>query len=351
MAFFSMILAFLFIIIIILGFMLLVGGILLIVGLVTRKKALVRGKKYPLVLITIGAATVSIPCFLVGSIVVSSVVSNIRLEMERKNYNNCIDKWKNEWVTSETVKEDIMTELLAAAEAGDKAAVMALYSEEMRSKPELEEQIEVFLKDYPKGLYWEPGTGTSGSGGSSDHGMSVETTSVSCMVYKGEERYYVSFGACYENDYDASKIGLKYFHLNSEKAEVLEDDDSFEGYPEDEYIMARVNVLGDFETRLVWGYPYKFYPIERTITEAQALEAVRKAENLSELKKLLGEPNADKENMNDLVYELVSENGEPRYMVVSYDDRSGRIYLNGTYFTGTKQENARWLNQHGQFMD
>ena len=38
----------------------------------------------------------SIPVFFVGSVVVSVITSEVKLNIERQGYNNCIDKWKND---------------------------------------------------------------------------------------------------------------------------------------------------------------------------------------------------------------------------------------------------------------
>lgn len=322
-----------------------VGLILLVVGLVKRKRACERGKKYPYVLIALGSFMLSIPVFFVGSVVVSVITSEVKLNIERQGYNNCIDKWKNEWVSSEEVKEDIMTELFAAAEIGDKEAVRALFVKSVQDNPKFDSQLDEFLKEFPKGVYWKPGTGSGSQSGSYEE----ETTYVNCMVYRGEERYYVSFSACNDNKNNKDEVGLEHFYINSEKAEVLEDEPSFEGYAEDEYIAARIKVEGDFETRLIGGWPYKFYPADRVITKQQALDAVRKAAHRTELKELLGEPNSDNATLNYIVYEIQWEDDESLYMVVSYG-RYGEIILSSTRFENESGDKSQWLDDKGNII-
>ncbi len=350
MAFVGMMIVFLILFIMILGAFALFGIIILSVGLVKGKKANARGRKYPCIMVILGALAVSVPVSIVGNAILFATASAIDVSIDRLSYRNCVDKWKNEWVSTETVKEDIMTEFMAAAEAGDKAAIIALYSAEIRKDSELENQVEEFLKEYPKGLYWKPGSGTGSSSSSSDHGESVANMDIDVVLYKGDERYYVSFGVCYENDYNKDKVGLEYFRLKSEKAEVLEYEDEFMGYSDNDYAFARINLDVDYETRLVWGHPCKFYPMDRTITQQQVLDALKQTGNIYELMKILGEPNGTKEIMNDIIYEIQSDNGEPRYIVISHDEH-GKIYFNSTYFTGTDQQNAQWLDSNGNIKE
>ena len=340
MAFVSMIIAFLAIVgVVLIGILVIlaiIGTIFFIVGLIKRKKAISQGKKYYVVFITIGSILLSLPLLLVGGVFACSVINKIETDIKRQSYENCIDKWKNEWVSSNEVREDVIKEFFDAADNKDKEALMALYSDEIQQDSELKEQVEEFLDEYPGGLVDLKFDYKGGhEEGSSDYGVSSEYLNARYEVKKGDEYYYISFGGYYENDEEPDKIGLDYFVINSEKGEVISDE-SDEERDDEEHIIANIDIEENFETRRVAGIPYKYVEKDIIYTREEVLEAIKESYDLYDLYSYLGEPNGVGARLNYVVYEIESNENDYRYIEITHTD-AGEIVKDLTCIVGTEE--------------
>lgn len=81
------------------------------------------------------------------------------------------------------------------------------------------------------------------------------------------------------------------------------------------------------------GRPFPYKPIDRKITREEFIKAATELEYLDELIERFGEPNGFREDLTDVIYELVSDCDEPLYAVISYGATSEEIYWDMTYFT------------------
>jgi hypothetical protein len=251
-------------------------------------------------------------------------ISSVKLQIQRLGYENFTDKWKMEWVSNSEASNDVLKDIIKAADKGDKAKIMSMFTDSIQKDENLSIQTDEFLKEYPKELH---GLKFEYQGGRSTGGYDEKATfSVRWEVVKDGTRYYLHFGGCNHSEENKEEVGLEYFYIHSEKAEVLEDDIDV-GYFGNEvtesgdtnYISAKINVEGDYTTRRIWGYPYKYNETDRKLKRADAVAAVRKSRRVSDLEEILGEPNSNNKRLKEVVYELEPENDEPRYMVVSYD--------------------------------
>ena len=344
MAFISLIAVYLLIFIVILAILAFIGIVLLVFGLVKRKKAVQRGKKYPYVFIVLGILFLAPSVLTVGGVIVTAVVTTVQVKIaDTIGYDNCVDRWKTRWISESEAEEAVFKEFIEAAESRDKEALMALYTGEIQNRAELSGQVDEFLAGYPGGFSaddFESDGASSGSGGGEAH-FDADYEGV-----KDGKYYYISFGACCVNDDNEDKIGLQYFYIKSEKAKVLEDRNDYEYAIDSLYIDAEFPVEGEFETRRVGDYPFEFVPMDRKLTKEQVMDAVKSARTIEELSEILGEPNGSNERMHELLYELVPEDGKPRYAVITHDNY-GKIILNSTYFVG-ETGSGQWLDDNGK---
>lgn len=343
MAFIPILFLYLFIAICILLVMLVTGIIILIIGLRKKKKYVGQGKKSPYILITLGSILILIPISIVGFIFISQLISDIRLKIARKGYDSCTDRWKNEWVSDSEASDEALEWIIEAAENGDKDAICSVFTEEIQNDPDLDIQIDKFIEEYPRGFSELEFDFKGGSSpGSSEDGKSINQFYYSYEVIKDGKYYYIEIGGCNENDYDSDKVGIEYFIFKSERAEVYYDDISEEIHEYSEYICADIDVEGDFETRRVWGYPWKFYDIDRTITKEEVIDAYKSSRGLDGIREKLGEPNGINLIRREVLYELEDVNGEPRYAEIGYDYYE--LIDGDMHICGPTQEYSEWID-------
>ena len=325
-----------FIVICIGALLILAGIILLIIGLIRRNNAMKNGRKSSNTCIVVGCIFILIPIVTVGEAFLGSAITGISDEIKRQNYENCVDKWRNEWVSSDEVREDIIEEFFSAADNNDKEAIIKLFSREIQENPGFGEDVEEFLLEYPgelSGLEFEYQGGAQS--GSSDYGVSSDYLNARYEVKKGDEYYYISFGCYYENDEEREKIGLDYMEINSEKAKVLNEELDYE-MDEDEHIVAYVNVAEEFETRRIGGNPYRYVETEE-YTRDEVIEALKESYYIDDLYYYLGEPNGTNGRLNYLAYEIEPDENDYRYIVISHTDE-GKIVKDLTRIVATEEK-------------
>jgi hypothetical protein len=216
-------------------------------------------------------------------------------------------------------------------ENGDKKAVTELFSQKVQRESSLTGQIDDFFVECPTDL---SSYTADYKGGGSGGGSGTESFSCSYELTRDDEVLYVSFSGCCYNRENKDEVGLEAFSLRSEKAEVLthtENDDN----SDNKYIIAEINVYEDFETRRVWGHPYRFTPIDRSLTKTEITNAVEASRSLSDLESAIGEPNGNCESGKRVVYEIESPDDKPRYAVIYYD-YYGRLEKNSIYFASAE---------------
>jgi hypothetical protein len=343
MAFISMVFVFLAIVAFALCVISFIGFIILLISVIKLRKNRKQGVKPKKAGIVIGSALFFLPAAIVSFLVMCGLFSNAKLKIQRLGYKNLTDKWKMEWISDSEARNDVVTDFIKAADEGDKEKIMSMFTDNIQKDEKLSTQTDEFLKEYPKGLYgleFEKHGG--GSGGSYSEKI---TFSASAEVVKDGETYYLHFGGCSNSKENKEEVGLEYFYINSEKAEVLEDDITVDYYGNEvnestDYISAKINVDGDYTTRRISAYPYKYYEKDRKLTKADAVAAVKKSRKVSDLEEILGEPNSNNVRLQRVVYELEPENDEPRYMVVGYDYYE-IISQNLVYIAGT-EDTCEW---------
>ncbi len=320
MALVSLLFVYFIIIICLLVGLFVVGWIIAIIGLANEKKVKLYGKKYPHVCISIGLYMVAIPVVFVLYVFGTVGINTLKLNIERKGYENFVDKWQNENVSANEAGDEAVRWIIEAAENNDKDKIMEVFTEEIQSDSEFSAQIDEFLEAYPGGF---SGLEIESKGGhdytDSDNGNIAEYMSYSYELVKDNVYYYIDFEACIRHEGNSSKVGIEQFVFKSERAEVYFQDVSEDFVEYNEYITAKIDFAGDFTVRQINGYPRKFYEFGRNITKDDVLEAVKYAKNIENIERMLGTPNLNHLTLRTLIYELNSGKGQPMYAEIGYD--------------------------------
>lgn len=316
-----------------------IGGLVfLITGIASKKKPKNTGKIFPTVFTVVGSFMVFIPVvtviFLaVGKLATENIPSIESLKVEEKSYDNLRDKWKNTWTTDKSAANDAMEELFAAAEAGDREKLADLFAPTLRQQEQgFDDALDEFLQMYPKGLEIDKLDFEGGSMHSSArYGHNIKSTSKMYTCVNDGEWYFIRLELCYQATDYPDDVGIMLFSIENLESCALDDLDY-----DEIYLKCRIIDESEVTARLINGSACLFEPYpDRKLTEEQMIEYLETCENLRELYEKIGEPNAVKEfestehvtfTSNDYYYELVPENGEPRYARISAGHRDYRFY-------------------------
>lgn len=321
MAFISMVFVALFIVGAILLGIGLIGLIITIVSVRKRKRTPEGVKKKKAGLI-VGIILMSVPVIPVVLILIYSAYSRIALEIQRANYTCLTDEWRNEYVPEDKAAKAAMEAMLKAADEGDKEEIKAMFSENAQNE-QLDKQIDQFLATYPgKLLQTELPEDFL-----SEYACDYSKTDWSESSENGFNKEY--FSVC--------------FDVETELAYVVEKE-----YSETDYIYSDMMQDADFEVRKIDGKLCAFTPINRKISQEEALETLREEFWLEDYIEKYGEANAvinyDKESGDgEYYYELLPENGEARYLKLEVEDDD--IDASLSCICGEEEGNEIWLDE------
>lgn len=325
MAFASMIFVFLAIVLIILGILFIAGLIFLIVGIVNKRKPKNKGRKYPVVLIVIGALLLVLPVGTAASIATAGVTSSISKNIKRMGYENITDKWRNEWTTDNGAAYDAIHELLPAADSGDRERFAKVFTPNIQNSPKFEECLDSFFKSYPEGLSeCDLDGGSVSSSGSYDYGHNVQTGSTYYTCVMDGEWYRIRMRFCYENTDSPDDVGVTFFSVENLGADALDTD--YGDIP----LVCSIKSEQEVSARLINDMAFLFEPTPgRVITEEEFRQYLTECESLLELSRKIGDPNVTIKYDNctgyENYYELAPENGEPRYAYLCTNSPTGRF--------------------------
>ena len=215
---------------------------------------------------------------------------------------------------------DLLPKLFEALDNRDEAAIYDLFSDATKEKcADLREKITTLVATYsgPTDEYdfdsimfhTEEYIGGSGNTGK---------TMATFPIRSGEDYYYFYIALMYEH-YDEAQIGIEhldFYTLDEKYAHHGEWREDRAGL----YIYAETEL--DYEVRVIDSTTYRYTPNNRTIDIGEVERFLQMSNSRAAFVKHFGEPNAE-----DIYfcYELPSENGEPRYLMLG-DDNEGMIY-------------------------
>lgn len=227
-----------------------------------------------------------------------------------------------------------------ALDERDKEAIKDMFAPSVRKKDKtFEESIDKLLECYsgPTDICKRDGGMAAGSY-SNDHGTKSAEVDLGFPVVSNGNYYWCDFTLMYRNDEDKDEIGIKKVRLVSAEYEcaaryayAAESRAGMMGKGGDDRDESALVVFTerdvDYEVRFIGGYPEKFTPIDRELSQTQVEAFFQTSYSYSEFVKEFGEPNVQGGfTGGSYVYELSDEGNEPRYLDITLDNHGDAIY-------------------------
>lgn len=234
------------------------------------------------------------------------------------------------YVSSEAeLYNQAVDDFFAALDNRDKEALWNMFAPSVRREDkELDEKIEKLLEAYsgPTDICKRDGSMVAGSY-HNDHGTKSAAAESGFPVVSNGTYYWCDFDLMYRNDWDEDEIGIKQVRLCSAEyrcAERYEPEsragkmDKGEGRDESA-LQVLMECSVDYEVRFIGGYPDKFTPIDRELSQTQVSDFFKTSDSYSAFVEQFGQPNVEGFTDVSCAYELPEEEGEPRYLELLID--------------------------------
>lgn len=337
MAFFYLIL--IFVLIPVIAVIFLAGIILLIIGIVNKRNPKNAGRKFPTVCIAVGGTLLVLSAL----IFVIGIVPGIRKAFF---YDSVPEHWQNALVGDNQAANEAIKALMEAAGNGDREALAKNFTAEVRNSSSFKAELDSFLGTYPADLSeCELDGGPSGSSGSYNYGHNVLTGSASYTCDLEGERYFINISFRYENTDEPEKVGVERFSVMNLGARALYIQEVNEkamlgDYEDNTSLICDIKNSDEVDARLIGGYPFVWHPTSnKKLTEDEMRTLLSNTIDMRSLIEEIGSPNVSMKYSNstgyDYYYELVPENGEPRYAHISASSMMGNI-IDAYVFTPEK---------------
>lgn len=306
----------------------LAGIILLIIGIVNKRKPKNVGKKHPTVCISVGSIL----------LVLTALISVLIAPGIRKTffYDSVPEHWQNAMVGDTQAADEAIKALMETAGNGDREVLAKNFTAEVRNSPLFDKELDSFLGTYPAALsQCELEGGSSGSSGSYNYGHNVLTGSASYTCDLDGEKYFINISFCYENTDEPDKVGVESFSVMNLGAKALYIQEFNEkamlgNYEDNTSLICDIKSSDEVDARLIGGLPFVWHPTsKKKLTEDEMRTLLSKTSSMDSLSREIGTPNVSMKYSNstgyDYYYELVPENGEPRYAHISASSMMGNI--------------------------
>ncbi len=231
----------------------------------------------------------------------------------------------------EEIYLEAANQFLAAIEAGDRDAVRDCFSVNAREAcPEMEEQIDRLLElcSGPVALQNEDDLSLFGEY-SSDHGKRTALAGTTLLYTCGDEYFWCYMGLTYQDDADADNVGITYANMETAAfACARRSDENYGEMPDFQAPGLRVLTEEQLERpvegeiRVVRGDPILYTPAA-VLDEAEAAAFLQQDASYTAFVERFGPPCG---GWVYAYYELPPENGEPRYLCMSWDEGNDEIY-------------------------
>lgn len=242
--------------------------------------------------------------------------------------------------SEEEIYNQTVDNFFQALDAHDKEALKDMFAPSVRKKDKtLDENLDRLLECYsgPTDICKRDGGMVAGSY-DNDHGKGSAEVGSGFPVVSNGKYYWCDFALMYQNDWDQDEIGIKEVRLATmeyecearyayaaESRACMDDkggDDS-----DERALLVLTECSVDYEVRFIGGYPEKFTPIDRELSQAQVEEFFQTSYSYSEFVKEFGEPNVSGGfTGGTYVYELSHEGDEPRYLDLTLYNNGDEIF-------------------------
>lgn len=230
------------------------------------------------------------------------------VSFEERTYNEAVDSF------------------FAALDTRNKETIRSLFSPYIqKTTTDLDEQIDLLMKTYPgpTDICKRDGGKVHGEY-SSKYGDRSSMADSSFPVVSNGTYYWCWFQLMYENDFDEEKVGINGLVLfSADYFCALQYGDDGAQWPESPGLFVCTDYTFDCEVRAIDGYPYKYTPFKRTLTEKDVLKFFKTSQSYSHFLREFGEPNA--ENIY-YIYELSSNGNTASYLKLGIDEQKDTVY-------------------------
>jgi len=249
-------------------------------------------------------------------------------------YSSLPEKWQNEYISDSAAAKEAISSLFDAAENGDKDAFAKNFTEELRSTPGFDDDVDKFFASYPKGLGKSDYKLHAPSGsGSYNYGHNVLDGNTYTEVTFEGEWYYIGLDFCYENTDNPERVGVTHFIIMDleSRAVYLADYNKDPDSMDDIHLSCRITGSDEVCARLINGHPLIWTPTDTPKLTEDEMRKVLMANrgDLGTAMKTIGEPNATFKMYNatgyDSYYDLKSEDGRKLYAHICSSSPTGKI--------------------------
>lgn len=216
----------------------------------------------------------------------------------------------------------------AALDAGDKAAMRALFAQSLQEDTyTMDSQMDKLLEVYTAPTTVNKRDGSRAVGDYSyARGEKSAQVGLGFPVVAGGREYWCSFSLRYQDDKHPEEIGVQRVTLyDAPSFCAMREGDVEKSSSASNGLFVYTDAPVDYAVRFVSGYPRKFTPVDRTITAKQAEAFFQSQSTYSALFAQFGQPNVSSPEGGWMAYELEPENGEPRFLDVTLKHQSDEI--------------------------
>ena len=331
MAFASMFIVVLLIAAICLFFSFVLGLVLLIIGLVNSSRV---KKVWPIILDILGIMIMIPPVVITIVVVIAASKYNYNIEHMMEKYGTVTEAWKNVQVIDEKASNQAFEALFEAADAGDRDAFVANFSQEMREDPAFDDAVDAFFEAYPGGFADAELTYNAHGGRTTGEDWSGAKRGYECVI--DGVHYYVTVGFVSHSDEHPEMVGINFFTVMNVEgyAEYTFGDTEINEDNEDIFLLCYVPGSDEVSARRINRYAYLWNESEvPPMTKEEMHDYLAQFTTLQEAIDAggIGQPNViplrDGIDLGEYFYELQPVDGEPRYADIQTSGPFGRIIV------------------------
>ncbi len=317
--------------IVIIVLLLIAGVILLLAGFINLFRKKYKGKKSPVICMIAGALMMTLPVILAGFLGIRGFSQAARDFFTPTRYESVPERWRNEWVMESQAESQIIRALLTSADKGDREAFARNFTPETQQKPGFDRAVDAFFAAYPVGLSRCEKMDNAAEDPDQDDAGSGRTGRTSFCCVLDEQWYCAIIGYCYGNDDAPDKVGVTYFRvMNLQAAAVYygagQEPDG-DGFP-----VCDIKSPDEYNARLIGGQAYLWETDrEPSLSEELLRRILEKTSRLDDpiYRLTIGEPGVVIKHEDSpqfgYFYQIVSQDGEPRYVYFQTDSEYGHI--------------------------
>lgn len=229
------------------------------------------------------------------------------------------------YVNEKKLMTSTIENFIEAVDNRDSEALKAMLSPEtIKKSPNIDREIEELFSLVPEKIISYDSDFSVASSESTRYGVITRSANTWTCIFTSEGNYYISFELLFRNDEEPEETGVTRLWFMSEKYMCSGNQQC-----SDEGFEVQWEVEEEFETKRIGGFPKRFTPFDRTITEEDIIAFLEKSVTVEEFKEHFGEPNCAT-GPYILTYQLADENKEERFANIYADNKTHLVKAEST---------------------